>query len=136
MDYGEKQHFEDPRDNLNSENWAAPERNSRDLGNKILTSNEESANQNQEEKIESLAQIVELAPAPGAENTPVSSPEKTSAEVKGLQVLVGNHFNEDLEKEIDRAENELTQTGNICKFYNEIRGEGEMSEVARGNWAA
>lgn len=130
MDYGEKQHFEDPRDNLNLENWA-PERNPRDIGSRAFFSNESETKSQPSDG--SLGQIIDLAPAP-LPAQPKTFPDATSeADHDRLKSIIGDRFGSDAVTEIHRAENKLDQTKNISDFYDEIRG---MAEIATESWVA
>lgn len=128
MNYGEKNsetRFNDPRDNLNLENWA-PERDPKNLGGQAIFSSVKEAEKMPESD---LGQIVDLTPMPVESVT-----AKTTVEgARNLQSIIGNHFNDAVATEISRAENELNQTGNISNFYDEIRN---MAEIAGENWAA
>lgn len=128
MDYGEKNsetRFNDPRDNLNLENWA-PERDPKNLGGQAIFSSVKEAEKMPESD---LVQIVDLTPMPVESVT-----AKTTVEgARNLQSIIGNHFNDAVTTEISRVENELNQTGNISNFYDEIR---DMAEIAGENWAA
>lgn len=128
MDYGEKNsetRFNDPRDNLNLENWA-PERDPKNLGGQAIFSSVKEAEKMPESD---LGQIVDLTPMPVE-----SATAKTTIEgARNLQPIIGNHFNDAVTTEISRAENELNQTGNISNFYDEIR---DIAEIAGENWAA
>ena len=131
MDYGEKQHFEeDPRDNLNLENWA-PEHDSKDIGNMVLASNE---NAKLEEKPLEEDFIKADNDMPKIENISIpASRTENPANVERLELIVGNRFGNNVETEIKRAEDELGQTGNISNFYDEMR---EMSKIATEKWVA
>lgn len=131
MDYGEKQHFEDPRDNLNLENWGA-ERDTRNIGNRVVASSE-AVKTLTESPAEELGQIVDLTPPPTIEleNTPAR--QETPYNSEKLKTVLGDKFTASAMAEIHRAENELSQTGNISDFYDEI---SEMSKIATENWAA
>lgn len=129
MDYGEKHHFEDPRDNLNLENWA-PERNPRDIGNRAFFSSESENKENSSD--DALGQIVDLAPVSLTSQTG-NTDEALVANVKNFQPIVGDRFNSNVATEISRAENELSQTGDISSFYDEIR---DMATAAAESWAA
>ena len=136
MDYGEKNsetRFNDPRDNLNLENWA-PERDPKSLGGQAIFSNAESPRSAEVTPAvtkmpeSDLGQIVDLAPTP---EIPAANPVTNPA--RNLQPIVGSRFSDAVTTEISRAENELTQTGNISNFYDEIR---DMAEIAGESWAA
>lgn len=128
MDYGEKNsetRFNNPRDNLNLENWA-PERDPKNLGGQAIFSSVKEAEKMPESD---LGQIVDLTPM-----SIESVTAKTTVEgARNLQSIIGNYFNDAVTTEISRAENELNQTGNISNFYDEIR---DMAEIAGENWAA
>lgn len=129
MDYGEKHHFEDPRDNLNLENWT-PEHNSRNIGNRAFFSSELETQKNSSDS--PIGEIVDLAPAPPAHQA-VAMSETLSANTKDLRPIIGDRFNSNVVAEIGRAENELSQTGNIGNFYDEIR---DMAMAAVESWTA
>ena len=129
MDYGEKHHFEDPRDNLNLENWA-PERNPRDIGNRAFFSSESENKENSSD--DALGQIVDLAPVSLTSQTG-NTDEAPATGAKNFQSIVGDRFNSNVATEISRAENELSQTGDISSFYDEIR---DMATAAAESWAA
>ena len=129
MDYGEKRgndaRFDDLRDNLNLGNWA-PERNAKSIGERAILSSDVEP---QEAPNTDLVQIVELSPEPIAHQVDASR----GTEPRDLKSIVGDHFSDKVTAEIYRAENELSQTSNICNFYDEIR---DMVEIAGENWAA
>ena len=129
MDYGEKRgndaRFDDLRDNLNLGNWA-PERNTKSIGERAILSSDVEP---QEAPNTDLVQIVELSPEPIAHQVDASR----GTEPRDLKSIVGDHFSDKATAEIYRAENELSQTSNICNFYDEIR---DMVEIAGENWAA
>lgn len=129
MNYGEKGHFDDPRDNLNSENWAI---NPEMTNNQVIFSSEKNIETSPED---TLGQIIDLtpAPAPAIVQTDNAPQDQTPEKNRNLQPIMGDHFNSDVATEIHRAENELSQTGNISDFYNEIR---DMAEIATENWVA
>lgn len=150
MDYNRAQNFEDPRDNLNLENWgiesapqASPEAfnpgtqfnsqpmpgetlsyNPQNIGNKaIISSNISGQTEPSDAK---MGQIIDLTPPP-------VSTTAGGSNAKNLDAIVGNSFSHSALSEVRRAENELGQTGNIDNFYEEIRG---MSKLASERWAA
>ena len=130
MDYGEKANnearFNDPKDNLNLENWV-PERDPRNLGGQAIFS---AATETEDTSENSLGQIVDLAPGPV---TPQPESPIAGQGTRDLQAIVGNRFNEAAITEVHRAEDELSQTHNISNFYDEIRN---MAELAGEHWAA
>jgi len=133
MDYGEKQHFEDPRNNLNLENWAS-EHDHQNLGSRALVFGE-SPDKKRETPDESqnLEEDAILDTGPVQDNAAVLNPQETPAKFEELQTIIGNHFDSHVVAEISRAENELSQTGDINNFYEEIRA---MSAIATEKWAA
>ena len=133
MNYGERNsedtRFENPQNNLNLENWA-PERDSKSIGNRVISSNDLEVDQ--ESSTDNFGQIVDL-PSP-IQASQIDSQNGASVETsKNLQSIIGDHFSDTVMTEINRAENELSQTENISNFYDEIR---DMAEIARGSWAA
>lgn len=133
MDYGEKHHFEDPRNNLNLENWA-PEHSRQNLGNRALFFGESpSEEQESSDGGQNLRENTNFAAGPVQNNATAMSLKKAPARFENLQSIIGNHFNSNVVAEINRAENELSQTGDIDNFYEEIR---EMSAIATEKWVA
>ncbi len=132
MDYternGENIRHEGLENNFNLENWA-PERDSKNIGNRVVLSSETEAEE--DPLANDLGQIIDL---PSPAQSRVDDQSDTSAEVsRNLQSIIGSHFSDAVMTEISRAENELSQTENVSNFYDEIR---DMAEIARGSWAA
>ncbi|MBR3324091.1 hypothetical protein IKG24_00935 [Candidatus Saccharibacteria bacterium] len=74
-----------------------------------------------------LGQITTIA-APSI--TPTSENKSfNTAKIK----TTGDHLEKSTIPEIDRAINELNQTGNLNNFYDEIRGEGGMTDANLNN---
>lgn len=133
MDYGEKHHFEDPRNNLNLENWV-PEHSHQNLGNRALIFGESLGEEREApDGNQTLEGNANLTASPVQDDIAATTPKKPSARFENLQFIIGNHFDSNTIAEISRAENELSQTGDIDNFYEEIR---EMSKIATEKWAA
>lgn len=133
MDYGEKHHFEDPRNNLNLENWA-PEHSRQNIGNRALVFGESpSEEQESSDGGQNLRENTNFAADSVQNNATAMSPQKAPAGLENLQFIIGDRFNSDVVAKINLAENELSQTGDIDNFYEKIR---TMSEIATEKWAA
>lgn len=133
MDYGEKQYTEDPRDNLNLENWT-PEHDLKNIGNRAIFSNE-NAPLDEDSKDNVLGQIVDIDTTSALMSRPSGDGrvQDTTDSREQHSIVIGDHFDDRLITEINRAENELSQTGNISNFYDEIRN---TANIASEKWVA
>ncbi len=132
MDYGEKQYFDDSRDNLNLENWTS-EHNLRNIGSGAIFSDKNNPVLDSTEN-DVLGQIVDIDTAAvstsNASSDAVES-KNTAGPNEQYAAIVGDHFNDRVFTEIKRAEGELSQTDNMNNFYEEIRG---MASIASDKW--
>ena len=133
MDYGEKQYIEDPRDNLNLENWTL-EHDLKNIGNKAIFSNENTSSV-EEPSDNTLGQIIDIDTASALMPKPndVKHPQEAIKSTEQHTMAIGDHFDDRTLTEINRAENELSQTENISNFYDEIRN---MADAASEKWVA
>ena len=85
-------------------------------------------NASQPEPMNSLGQITTIENA--VSSTSVAG--QPSYEPSNIRTT-GDRLEKSSIEEIDKAINELSQTGNLNNFYNEIRGEGSMLETNLSN---
>ncbi len=85
-------------------------------------------NVSQSEPANPLGQITTIENA--ISTTPMAS--QPSYEPSNIRTT-GDRLEKSSIEEIDKAINELSQTGNLNNFYNEIRGEGSMLETNLSN---
>ena len=97
------------------------EHDNRNIGNKAIFSNEIQATNSIEmspQNPENLGVVTEIEPQ---QLSPTAEQVATQAIDMKLIRTEGDHIAKSAIKEIQRAENELDQTGNISKFYDKAR---------------
>lgn len=120
MDY-EKERNLDPAQG--EQTWdVTPERDNRALGNRIISSSE---NSSENANFENLGQILPTEPELEIPNTltpPTAQAAKTAFDYQSIREEKGSdHISKNAIAEIDWLEQKLNQDGNIADFYESAR---------------